>query len=270
MSNRQSAIRHQRAHGRIAIGFDAARLVRLDQRAPMRALFPDPEPADPPLAALVNTAGGLAGGDMIAQDVLVAAGSATVTTAAAEKVYRSLGPDASVTTRLEIAAGALLEWLPQETILFDGARLDRRLTVALAPGARLMAAEILVFGRFARGERFRRGRLSERWHVTCSGMTLWMDALVLDGDLDTHFASPFAFADAEALGTLLVACDDVASVVGTLRADGIAATIPRHGLALARWLGASRTVRDSVGAAVARVRSTAFGLPPRLPRLWSC
>ncbi|WP_439577011.1 urease accessory protein UreD [Elioraea sp.] len=270
MSNPESPVRHQRNDGHVAVGFDAERLVRLDQRAPMRALFPDREPGEPPLATLVNTAGGLTGGDAIAQEIGVAAGSATVTTAAAEKVYRSLGPDARVTTRLEVAAGALLEWLPQETILFDGARLDRRLTMALAPGARLLAAEILVFGRNARGERYRRGRLSERWHVACSDRLLWMDALVLDGDLDARFASPFAFAGAESLGTLLVACDDPAKVVAALREAGIAATIARPGLALARWLGCGRAVRDGVAAAITRIRSTAFGLPPRLPRLWSC
>lgn len=270
MSDRQPPIRHQRADGHVAVGFEAARLVGLDQRAPLRALFPDPEPGDPPLAALVNTAGGLAGGDTIAQEIAAAAGPATVTTAAAEKVYRSLGPEARVTTRLEVGAGALLEWLPQETILFDGARLDRRLTVALAPGARLLAAEILVFGRGARGERFRQGRLSERWHVTCSGKALWMDALVLDGDLDARFASPFAFAGAESLGTLLVACDDPARAVAALREAEVAATIPRPGLALARWLGSGRAVRDGVAAAITRIRNLAFGLPPRLPRLWTC
>lgn len=244
----------------------------LDQRAPMRALFPVPEPGDPPLAALVNTAGGLVGGDAVTQKIEIGDGAATVTTAAAEKVYRSLGPEAQVETRLAIGPGALLEWLPQETILFDGARLDRRLTIALVPGARLLAAEMLVFGRAARAETFRRGLLRDRWHVVCEGRSLWIDALVLDAELQDRFRSPFALAGAQALGTLLVACAEPARVVADLREGdpSATATVPRPGLALVRWLGGAGAVRASVAAAIRAVRARAFGLAPRLPRLWAC
>jgi urease accessory protein len=140
---------HQRAIVSVAIGFAGGRVISLDQRAPMRALFPMPKPGDPPLAALVNTGGGLVGGDKITQAIQISDGPATATIAAAEKVYRPLGLAARVETRLALESGGLLERLPQETILFDGARLDRRLTIALVPGARLLAAEMLVFGRAA-------------------------------------------------------------------------------------------------------------------------
>ncbi len=115
---------------------DATVLATLYQRSPCRVLFPRPPLGEAPLAVLVNTAGGLAGGDHVSVAVRVEAGAAaTVTTQAAEKIYRSLGPDARVEARLAVGEDARLEWLPQESILFDGACLDRRLGHDRAPAA---------------------------------------------------------------------------------------------------------------------------------------
>src|SRR5215213_5147539 len=106
--------RHQRADGAFELRFGPdGRLRHLFQQAPLRVLFPTPEPGEPPLAALVNCAGGLAGGDALRQEVRLEAGArATVSTAAAEKVYRSLGPETRIATRLAVAPGAVLEWIP--------------------------------------------------------------------------------------------------------------------------------------------------------------
>src|SRR5262245_63129382 len=102
---------------------------------------------------IVNTAGGVAGGDRLALDFAVGPGARlVVTTAAAEKVYRTLEPPATVTATLTVAAGAALAWLPQETILFDRARLTRSIDVELAEDARLLLAEAIVFGRAGMGE----------------------------------------------------------------------------------------------------------------------
>ena len=154
--------RHQRADGAFELRFGPdGGLRHLFQQAPLRVLFPTPEPGEPPLAAAVNCAGGLAGGDALRQEVRLEAGArAVVSTASAEKVYRSLGAaDARVSTSLALGPSAVLEWIPQETILFDGARLERRLRAELAEGAVLLAAETLVFGRAARGEQMRSGAL---------------------------------------------------------------------------------------------------------------
>ena len=128
-------------------------------------------PAEELEAVIINTAGGIAGGDRFALDI--AAGQGTrlvVTTAAAEKVYRTLGPDSVIDVKLDVAAGATLAWLPQETILFDRARLSRAASRSIvAPDAQLFLAEAIVFGRSGMGEAVEQGALIDRWRVRRGG-----------------------------------------------------------------------------------------------------
>ncbi len=268
---------HQRAVGAVELRFGPGNggrtvLRHLFQSTPMRALFPAPEPGEPPLAALVNTAGGLAGGDALRLEVALEPGAgATITTPAAEKLYRSLGPDTRVSATLRLGAGSVLEWLPQETILFEGARLDRGLAIEMEPGARLLAAEMLVFGRAARGERFRRGFLRDGWRLRRDGALRWADALRLD-DPGAAADDRFGLDGAGAMATLLHAADGAEALLPLLRdACGPlgAATVPRPGILLARWLGGATAVRAAMGGAIPAMRAAALGLPPRLPRLWT-
>ena len=281
MSRRRlNPLPHQRARGRLELGFVATArgtvLADLYQSSPLRALFPTPEPDEAPIAAVVNIAGGLAGGDALDIAVRLGAGArATVSAATAEKVYRSLGPVARIDTRLEAGAGAWLEWIPQETILFDGARLERRITVEIAADARLLMAEIFVFGRSAHGETLRSGLVRDAWRLRRGGALLWADGLLLDGDPGAALAAPFGFAGAEALGTVLYAGEAAESHRDGLR-DAVpqsaapgGVTVPRPGLLLGRWLGDAQAVRRAVADAVIALRSRALGLPPRLPRLWT-
>jgi urease accessory protein len=267
---------HQRSHGgatlRYAVARGATRLIDLHQAAPMRILFPDPGPGEPPLAALVNTAGGLAGGDSVAVAVTIDAGAhAVVSTPAAEKIYRSLGPETTIEARLEVAAGATLEWLPQETILFDGARVVRRMHVEAASGATLLMAEMLVFGRHARGEILQRGSLLDMWRVRRDGALLWADGLALGEGMRARLDDPFGFAGAEAYATLLVVTDvPMDEARDAMRAAGAAATMPRPGLLLLRWLGGASAVREGVGEAIRALRARLLGVPPTLPRVWTC
>jgi urease accessory protein len=268
--------RHQRAHGRAELGFvhspRGTVLKHLYNAAPLRVLFPTPEPDDVPLAALVNVGGGLAGGDSLEVSVRLEAGTgASVTTPAAEKVYRSTGDTTRLSTELEVGAGATLEWLPQETILFDGARLERRMQVRLAPGARLLAAEMLVYGRVARGERLGNGALFDSWRLWRDGRLHWADATELSGDLAAPLRSPFGFGGAEASALLLLSAGEDAALAARdlLRQAGQDATIPRPGLMLARWLGPASAVREGVARSLPMLRAHALGLPPRLPRLWT-
>jgi urease accessory protein len=224
------------------------------------------------MAALVNVGGGLAGGDSLA--VRVALGEAAVagvTTPAAEKVYRALDDDTRIDTVLEVGAGATLEWLPQETILFEGARLQRRMEAALAPGARLLAAEMLVFGRVARGERLTQGTLFDGWRIRRDGRLLWADATALSGDVAARLAAPFGFAGAEASGLLLLAAAEAEALAGRdlLRDAGFDATLARPGLLLARFLGGATPVREAMARAIPLLRAGVLGLPARLPRLWT-
>ncbi|MDJ0388647.1 urease accessory protein UreD [Roseomonas sp. E05] len=267
---------HQRAHGRAELTFvrspRGTTLRHLFHAAPLRVLFPRPEPDDLPLAALVNVGGGLAGGDSLETVVRIEAGAgASLTTPAAEKVYRSLDAATRLTTSLTLASGAMLEWLPQETILFDGARLDRRMQVHLAPGARLLAAEMVVFGRVARGERLRQGALFDSWRIWREERMHWADATRLAEAPSTSLEAPFGFAGAEASAVLLLAGSEAEASAARerLREAGHAATLARPGLLVARFLGEARDVREAVSAAVPALRASALGLPARLPRLWT-
>ena len=157
----------QRAHGRVALSVarlgPATRATRVAEAGSLRLRMPRvPGPALE--AVLINTGGGIACGDQLEIDV--EAGGNTqlvVTTPAAEKAYRSDGPTADIAMHMTLAAGADLTWIPQETILFDRARLQRRFEADLAADARLLLFEAVVFGRTARGEEMNEGVFEDRW-----------------------------------------------------------------------------------------------------------
>ncbi len=272
-----AAVRHQRAHGTLDLGFVATSrgtaLGSLHQSAPLRALFPRPEPGEPPMAAIVNVAGGIAGGDTLEIAVRAGPGAcATISSAAAEKVYRALDESARITLRLAAGHGAILEWLPQETILFDRARLVRRLAAEVAPEARLLLADMLVLGRAAHGEVLAAGALLDAWRIRRDGRLLWADGLRLEGDM-AALRHRFGFAGAGAVATLALVAPEAERHLPALRetlagAPG-GATVPRPGLLLARFLGPAAPVRRALGAAIILLRAAALGLPSRLPRLWT-
>jgi urease accessory protein len=156
-------------------------------------------------AVIINTAGGAAGGDRF--DFDFTAGERTslvVTTAAAEKVYRTLGPETNIGVTLDVAAGATLSWLPQETILFDRARLSRTIDVTLAPDARLFLAEGIVFGRSGMGETVGEGALFDRWRVRQGGKLIYAETVRLDGAISARLAEPAVAKGGIALATVLV------------------------------------------------------------------
>ena len=135
-------------------------------------------------AVLINTAGGLTGGDHMQWSADLAPGGRMVlTTQACERVYRSIGGPATVETRLNVGAGAHLDWLPQETILFASSQLDRRIEIDLAEGASLTAIEAILLGRDAMGEMALDARLRDTWRVRRSGRLLHAEATRLDGTL---------------------------------------------------------------------------------------
>src|SRR4029077_5512556 len=147
----------QRAEGagRVVVGGPekSARVVNVFQQAPIRILFPRVSGNSPDEAVIVNTSGGIAGRDRIEFCVTALANaSIAVTSQAAEKVYRALNEPARIATRLKACAGAKLAWLPQETIIFNRARLSRETEIDLSAGAELLALEWLVLGRAAHGE----------------------------------------------------------------------------------------------------------------------
>ncbi|VFU09735.1 urease accessory protein UreD [Methylocella tundrae] len=191
-------------------------------------------------AILVNTGGGLVEGDRISSEIRVREGARlTVTTQAAEKIYRSLTEETRITTDLAVAEGAQLTWAPQETILFDGARLRRRQCVSVTKTSRFLAAEIVIFGRIARGERFTCGSLRDNWAIRCRDKLLWMDCLRLDEGFLAEKARRFAFGDSAGLGTIIYFGPDSASILpvaqdAAARLGGGATLV--NGVLLARFL----------------------------------
>jgi urease accessory protein len=121
-------------------------------------------------AVLINTAGGLTGGDRMDWRFDIAAGArATLTTQACEKIYTSSGGTAAVSTQISIASGGRAAWLPQETILFDGAGLSRRLDVEMEDDCEALIVEPVAFGRLAMGEKHISGMFCDRWRIRRGG-----------------------------------------------------------------------------------------------------
>jgi len=275
-------------HGVAEIGFalrdGATRLTHLFQHDPMRVLFPAPEPGDASLAVLLTTSGGLVAGDQIRISVRLEPGAvAHVTAAAAEKIYRSTGATTAIAHEISVDGDGWLEFLPPETILFDGARLRRRTTIALAPGAGFLGGGILVFGRRARGECFTHGFLHDEWQVSRAGTLIWGDALHLDdddrGDIAAIMTDPACFDAAAACATLILApprggprgfVADARVIQQQSLSPGLRAGVTAvGGLIIARWLGPDPlALRRRFADLACHFRQAAMGLRARLPRLW--
>jgi urease accessory protein len=268
------------ADGSVRLGFRrrgaATELAELEQRSPLRAFLPRPERAGIPTAILANTSGGVVGGDRLRTDIALGHGAeALITSQAAEKVYRSAGPTAAIETRLRVADHAWLDWLPQETILFDGARLERRLELDIAAGGRILAGEILVFGRLARGETLTSGVLRDGWRIRHAGRPVFADVLRFDRPA-AQLAAPFGFAGARALATLVYVGADAASHLADARdllagAPGRVGTSCLPPVLITRWLDPDPArLRDAYLTYRARLREALTGVSsPPAPASWA-
>lgn len=168
-------------------------------------------PADAPAEAiLINTAGGLTGGDSLNWQLDTDGANLIATTQAAEKIYRSLGEHAEIRTRLTASPGTKIHWLPQEAILFDGARLKRSLEVDLGDGGTLAT----VFGRQAMGESIRDLFFQERWRVRRNGRLVFADDIRFEGPLPQTAAT---LGDAGAMATLLLVTENAESQLDAVR-----------------------------------------------------
>ena len=238
----------------------------LHESGSLRVRFPSPE-GDGMSAMFVNTAGGAAGGDRF--DIDIAAGedtSLTVTTAAAEKVYRSHGPAAEINIALKAAAHAHLSWLPQETILFDRSRTERRIDIDLAESASLILCEIVIFGRAAMGEKMLAGSFVDRWRLRRGGRLVFAETVRLDGDIGARLRRPAVAQGGLAIGTALIAPGDQALVERIRDASdgfaGEAGLSSWNGFAMARFC-AQDAAKLRADMMTVLARSGAM-----LPRLW--
>ena len=239
----------------------------LHESGSLRVRFPSPE-AEGLSAVFVNTAGGVAGGDRFDIDIATGEGARlAVTTAAAEKIYRAEGPAARINIALKAEAGSHLAWLPQETILFDRARVLRRFDIDLSESASLLLCEIVVFGRAAMGERMLEGEFVDRWRLRRGGRLVFAENIRLDGDIGEKLSSPAVAKGGVAIGTALIVPGDEALVErirelsDSFRGEvGISAW---NGFAMARFCAQDAArLRADMMAVLGRASGSA------LPRLW--
>jgi urease accessory protein len=211
-----------RAHGRVAARFDAGNgatwLADLSETGGFRLKLPRADRAQAE-AVLVNTGGGLAGGDSLCLDLALAPEARLIfTTQSAEKVYRSDGAPTRLVSRLRVADAARLDWLPQETILFDRVRLTREIAVEAGEGADVLLFESIVFGRVAMGEAVGEGLFRDVWRVRRGGRLVFAENLVFDGPIADLLARPALGKGGRALATLVHVAPDAEAKLEPLRA----------------------------------------------------
>lgn len=250
-----------------------------DHFGPLRILKPlYPEGDSVCHAVIVHPPGGIVAGDSLVVDVQVDGGAhALATTPGAQKWYRSTGTTASAITRLRVADDASLEWMPQETMVFDGARAQQTLEIALAPRACFFGWEMLCLGRTARGERYTMGEFRQRIRLvrSASGAPLWRESMCLLGD-DPLMKSPLGFRDLPVVATAWIAqpegAPDVLAAVRAIIGDAplAAASSPEPGLVMVKAMGdAPEPVRNLLISVWKSIRLQVFSRPPILPRIWS-
>ncbi|MHB1540076.1 MAG: urease accessory protein UreD [Steroidobacteraceae bacterium] len=249
-------------------------LADLYQEGCLKARFPRTPPGAPVSVVLLNSAGGVVPGDRLDQVLTLEAGTeASVVSAGAERFYRGLRGDApaQVRTTITLGAGATLEWLPQESILFDATALDRTLAIDMEEDARLLAVEALLFGRAAMGEALHRIQLVDRLRIRRAGRLVWQDAVRLSGDAAALMQHPATGGGAAAVAGIVFTAPEATARLEALRnamaAAGYDAGVTcRDGVLFARLVARDGAVlRERIAAALAVLRTE-----PDLPRNWCC
>lgn len=266
---------------RLTLGYERSGgrtvLARREHLGPLRVqrnLYPEGEGTCHTI--VVHPPGGIAGGDRLAIAVTLGESSAALlTTPGAGKWYRSSGPAASQSLAFEVKPGASLEWLPQESIVFNGALANVTTEVRLEGDAAYLGWDIVCFGRTASGERFATGELRTRTQVSRNGRRLWLEQGRIDGD-DPLFTSPVGMAGHTVCGTLIAAGRDLsAEVMSACRAvpvtEAAKAGVTRlPGVCIARWLGdSSEDARHWFAALWALMRPVMHGGQADPPRIWA-
>ncbi len=279
---RQSASRHafplprlERARGRarLAIANDGAgsRLHSLHQAGSSRVRLPRRVSAAPFEAVLLNTAGGMTGGDRFEISVSVgAAAEAVVASQAAERIYRRSEGVAEIATQIDVAAGGHLAWLPQETIVFNRSALRRSLVAEVDGGATLLAVEALVLGRAAMGEQLTDVLLADSWRVRRDGRLIYADSTRLDGDAVEAMRGGATGGGGRAFATLLLVAPNAEARVGDAR-DALAGLPGESGVSGFDGMLAARLLApggQALRGMVVRLVEALRGAP--MPRVWNC
>ncbi|WP_099866828.1 urease accessory protein UreD [Pararhizobium haloflavum] len=270
----EPALQRARGEGRLAVkSVDGeSRLATLYQDGCAKIRLPWPVRSAPLEAVLINTSGGMTGGDRMTWSVEVGQGAhASVTTQACERIYRSTGAEALASTRLDLADGATLAWVPQETILFDRARFRRNLQVDMAVDARLLVVEPLIFGRAAMGEVVEKVDFHDRWRIQCGNRLIHAEDLAFAGSGQAQLDRPAIAGGHIALASLLLIADDAEQLLEPARdligdAGGVSAwTVGGRGKILARLSAeSSLALRKTLMPLLALLNGRA-----PLPKIWA-
>ncbi|MFN3605736.1 MAG: urease accessory protein UreD [Cypionkella sp.] len=264
----------QRSAGAAMARFDlrAGRTILADLRQEGCAKVMLPRSFGPvPEAVFMNTAGGLTGGDSLSYAITLGAGTTVcATTQTAERAYASTGSAAQVQISADLGAKARLDWLPQETILFEAAHLRRKTHVNLADGASVLLVESLALGRRAMGEVLRRAHITDQRTITRNGRPFWAETLRLDAGSLARSNEPALLGGARAMAVIAFIASGAEDAAPTLRALG---QISGAQMAVSGWDGRCLiriTATDSwpLRAQMIRVISTLRAAP--MPRVWQC
>lgn len=266
------ATRLQRTRGRAAVRLKAAArgaaLVNLAQAGSAKAMIPNAYGAEMEVV-LLNTAGGLTGGDHLNYEIVLEPGArATATTQTAERAYASSTGAARLDVTLAVGPGGRLDWIPQETILFDTAKLHRRTDMALGGDAACLICETVVLGRAAMGETLAAVSLSDRRRVTRDGRVIYLDPFTLDDTVLDRRNDPALLQGQRALSTVVFLAQGAEDALASVRAvldtfDMPAAASAWDGRLVVRLAAADGwPLRRALAAVLTQLR----GGP--LPRVW--
>lgn len=288
-SSDSSTVRLQRSAGTAEFSFKRRAgqtcIDDLFQSGCAKVRLPKVEPSMPMEAVLLNTAGGLTDGDTYNVSALWRENTnATVSTQTAERIYRARQDDAVISTALSIAPGATAFWLPQETIMFDGGRLDRRTTASIAAGARLLACESVVFGRKAMGEFVNSGAYRDAWELNLDGKPVWRDAFKIDGRITETLDRPAIANGARAMATIIYVGPEASSLPDMIRAlelrdDCRAGSTCLGPVCISRILALTgQSMRNVLMTAIFQIQNLILRVAGRLsvdatvglPRVWTC
>ena len=271
----------QRAEGscRIVVGGSerGTRIMEVYQKSPIRILFPRTSGSRVEEAVLVNTSGGVAGGDRLQTDVMaIEDASIAVTSQAAEKVHRAINESAHITTILRACDAAKLAWLPQETIVFDRARVCRRTQIEVSSGSELLALEWLVLGRAAHGEKISAGDIMDSWRVRKDGRLVWADSFRATDQVFSHLSRKALLSDCTAIATLLYFGPDLEEHLQFIRDlasshDCQCAATLVGGLMVVRFAAkVSGDLRAALRIVLQQFGDQLASGPFRVPKMWSC
>ena len=256
---------------------NGTRIEDIFEHSPIRIMFPRTGDCGVEEAVIINTGGGVAGGDRLECSVVALPGaSIAVTSQAAEKVYRALNEPARVTTRLKARESARLAWLPQETIVFNSARLHRTTEIELTSGTELLALEWLVLGRAAHGEIVIGGNIIDSWHVKKDGRLIWADTFRVSDETFPNLNRKALLSDYKAIAIVVYFGPHLEKRLGLLRDIlpslgcncGVTSV---GGLILARFAARqSSDLRFALRSFLQQFGPEVGSGPFRVPKMWSC